>query len=164
MATKGTITNEKRAVYIDTSKAPHDDPEYNRIGEGFTTFTPSNNGQISTKHYINNKNATSRRNGIQKQWSISGDRVVGDKANDYIVGLSEKIGSDVETTMLIVDLMGDSPYPAMKYTVMVDVGNDGSIEGGQDVAIDGTIYANGDPVEGTVTLEGSVPTFAPKSE
>lgn len=149
-----TITNEKRIVVLDCSDAPHETPSYARLGEGINTFTPSNNGQISTKHYINDKFATSRRNGLQKQWAFSGDRVIGDTANDYVVGLSEATGSEVETMMIIADLLngksvtGGKAYKAKKYDVMIDVSNDGSIEGGQDVAIDGTIYCNGDPVEG----------------
>ena len=70
-----TITNEKRIVVLDCSESPHETPSYARLGEGINTFTPSNNGQISTKHYINDKFATSRRNGLQKQWAFSGDRL-----------------------------------------------------------------------------------------
>lgn len=149
-----TITNEKKIVVLDCSESPHSTPSYARLGEGINTFTPSNNGQISTKHYINDKFATSRRNGLQKQWAFSGDRVIGDTANDYVVGLSEATGSEVETTMIIADLLdgtsvtGGKAYKAKKYDIMIDVSNDGSIEGGQDVAIDGTFYGNGDPVEG----------------
>jgi hypothetical protein len=162
MANK-TITNEKRAVFINT--APDATAVYNRVGEGINTFTPSNNGTISTKHYINDKFATSRRNGIQKQWAFSGDRVIDDPANDYLVSLTEKTGSEVETTLIIADLVdpvgtSKNAYKAKKYEVMVDVTNDGSIEGGQDVAIDGTIYANGDPVEGYITIADNVATWS----
>ena len=162
MANK-TITNEKRAVFINT--ASDSTAVYNRIGEGINTFTPSNNGTISTKHYINDKFATSRRNGIQKQWAFSGDRVIDDPANDYLVSLTEKTGSEVETTLIIADLVdpvgtSKNAYKAKKYEVMVDVTNDGSIEGGQDVAIDGTIYANGDPVEGYITITDNVATWS----
>ena len=162
MANK-TITNEKRAVFIDITPAGTT-AKYCRVGEGINTFTPSNNGSISTKHYINDKFATSRRNGLQKQWAFSGDRVIGDNANDYLVGLTEKTGSDVETTLIIADLLdpvGSSKdyYVAKKYEVMVDVTNDGSIEGGQDVAIDGTIYANGDPVNGWISIADGIATW-----
>lgn len=162
MASNATITNEKRAVFIDITPTANS-ASYKRVGEGINTFTPSNNGTISTKHYINDKFATSRRNGIQKQWAFSGDRVIGDDANDFLVSLTEKTGSEVETTLIIADLVGESPYPAKRYDVMVDVTNDGSIEGGQDVAIDGTIYANGDPVGGTVVVTASGATFTPAS-
>ena len=156
-----TITNDKRAVYLDCSDAPHTTPLYARLGEGINTFTPSNNGQISTKHYINDKFATSRRNGLQKQFALSGDRVIGDTANDYLIGLSEATGSEVETTMIIADLLngttatGGTKYAAKKYDVMIDVSNDGTIEGGQDVSIDGTCYVNGDPTEGFITVSST---------
>lgn len=163
MANK-TITNEKRAVFINTSATSS--AIYSRVGEGINTFTPSNNGTISTKHYINDKFATSRRNGLQKQWAFSGDRVLDNDANDYLVSLTEKTGSDVETTLIIADLIDpvgtgtNKAYKAKMYEVMVDVTNDGSIEGGQDVAIDGTIYANGDPVEGYITISNDVATWS----
>lgn len=157
-----TITNEKVAVYLKVTKAKDgtavETPKFYRLGEGITNFTPANNGQISTKHYINDRFATSRRNGLQKQFSYSGDRVLDNKVNDFLFALSELVGSDVETELLIVNLYdpsntgGSTTYPAKKYEVMVDSSNDGSIEGGQDVAIDGTIHVNGDPVKGTATV------------
>ena len=42
---------------------------------------------------------------------------------------------------------------------MIDVSNDGTIEGGQDVTIDGTFYVNGDPTNGylkIVTKTGAI--------
>lgn len=157
-----TITNDKRAVFIDCSDAPHTAPAYARLGEGINTFTPSNNGQISTKHYINDKFATSRRNGLQKQFAFSGDRVIGDTANDYLISLSEETGSACETTVIIADLINGSAnkYPAKKYDCMIDISNDGAIEGGQDVTIDGTLYINGDPIEGFVTLTETGATWS----
>ena len=154
-----TITNDQRAVYIMCNHLQT--PAYKRLGEGINTFTPSNNGQISTKHYINDKFATSRRNGLQKQFAFSGDRVIGDDANDFLVSCSEKTGSAVESSIIICDLMngtsgtGTTTYDGKKYDVMVDVSNDGTIEGGQDVTIDGTLYVNGDPIEGTVSISTS---------
>lgn len=157
-----TITNDQRAVFVDVSASPHSTPSYKRLGEGINTFTPSNNGQISTKHYINDKFATSRRNGLQKQFAFSGDRVIGDDANDYLMSLSEATGAEVETSIIICDIAGTMPsggWPAKKYDVMIDVSNDGTIEGGQDVTIDGTFYVNGDPVNGTCTISGDTATF-----
>lgn len=157
MPNYSTITNDKRAVfvYIPTLNTP----AYKRLGEGINTFTPSNNGQISTKHYINDKFATSRRNGLQKQFAFSGDRVIGDDANDYLMSLSEATGSDVETSIIIADLTGSSPYSGKKYDVMIDVSNDGTIEGGQDVTIDGTFYVNGDPSAVSITVAGDTATI-----
>lgn len=152
-----TITNEKIGVFIDTTPADTS-ATYNRLGEGINTFTPSNNGQVSTKHYINAKFASSKRTGLQKQWAISGDRAIGDACNDYLVSLSEKTGEDVVSSILIVELHNPTTtsttttYPAKKYACMIDISNDGTVEGGAEVTIDGTIYANGDPIEGTVVI------------
>ena len=60
--------------------------------------------------------------------------------------------------MLVADLLngtsgtGGTYYAGKKYDIMIDVANDGTIEGGQDVSIDGTIYVNGDPEEGYVCI------------
>lgn len=158
-----TITNDKRAVFIDVTDAPHSTHSYKRMGEGINTFTPSNNGQISTKHYINDKFATSRRNGLQKQFAFSGDRVIGDAVNDYLVSLSEETGTNCETTVIIADLItptSGNKYKAKKYDCMIDISNDGAIEGGQDVTIDGTLYINGDPTEGFITITADEATWS----
>ena len=160
-----TITNVDIAVYMDTTPTSST-PTFNRLGEGINTWTPSLNGQISTKHFINMKNATSDRLGTQEQWAVSGERCPGDAVNDFIISCARKLGKDAESTMLIVDMLdsteseGVTSYSAVKYKVMIDVANNGTVAGGESVAIDATIYAKGDPVEGTVTIgEGDVATF-----
>ncbi len=156
-----SVTNEKKAIYINTAPSAQT-PVFNRLGEGITNWTPSLNGQTSTKHYINHKNSTTKRNGTQAQWAFSGDLYPGDAVNDFLVGLAEKTGGDVETQMLVVFMYDGaaSPYKAKRYNVMVDISNDGTVEGGADVTIDGTFYAQGDPVEGTATIaDGDIATF-----
>lgn len=161
MPTLTTITNDQKWVFVDTAGkgASESSHTWARLGEGINSFNPSNNGQVDTKHYINAKFATSRRNGLQKQFSFSGDRIKGDSANDYLVGLAEKTGEDVESSVLVFEMVGTSPYPAKVYNCMIDMSNEGSIEGGQSVSIDGTLYINGDPIGGTVTISSGVPTF-----
>lgn len=154
-----TITNDQKGIWLNTSTTST--ATWSRLGEGINSFTPSVNGQVSTKHYINAKNATSKRNGTQKQYSFSGDRVVGDACNDFIVGVADKTGSACETDLVIADLIagtagsGSTTYSGKKYRCMIDVSNDGSVEGGADVAIDGTIYVNGDPSTVTVSINDS---------
>lgn len=165
-----TITNDQKWVFVDTAGkgASESSHTWARLGEGINSFNPSNNGQVDTKHYINAKFATSRRNGLQKQFSFSGDRIKGDSANDYLVGLAEKTGEDVESSVLVFEMVDGTPYGsgsgvyynAKVYNCMIDMSNEGSIEGGQSVAIDGTLYINGDPIEGYVTLSNGAPTFS----
>lgn len=159
------MTNVDIAVYVDTTPTSQTQT-YNRLGEGINTWTPSMNAQIDTKQYINMKNATSNRLGTQMQWAVSGERCPGDAVNDFIVSLARKLGKDAETTMLVVQMTdseeseGVTTYSAEKYKIMVDVSNNGTVAGGQSVAIDATFYAKGDPVEGTVTIgEGDVAIF-----
>lgn len=156
-----TITNDQKWVYIDDAGNAKDAQTHSwkRLGEGINSFSPSNNGTISTKHYINAKFATSRRNGLQKQYSFAGDRVKGDDANDYLVSKAESTGEACETSILVFETLngtsgtGTITYANAKcYNCMIDVSNEGNIEGGQNVGIDGTIYINGDPDVGTATV------------
>lgn len=154
-----SITNEKREVWINTSTTST--ATYKRFGEGINSFNPSNNAQIGTKHYINAKFSSSRRNGLQKQYAFSGDLITDDACQTYLIGLSEKTGNDVLTDMIIFDHVGTgTSYPAKKYHIMVDISNDGGIAGGEDVTIDGTFHVTGDPISGSVTIgSDGTPTF-----
>lgn len=155
-----SITNEKREVWINTT--PSSTATYKRFGEGINTFTPSNNATIGTKHYINAKFSSSRRNGIQKQYAFSGDLITDDDCQTFLLGLSEKTGNDVLTDMIIFDHVGTgTSFPAKKYNIMVNISNDGGISGGSDVTVDGTFYVTGDPINGTVSLTGGTPSFTP---
>jgi hypothetical protein len=158
------MTSNRRVVMIDTTPSA-ETTSYKRLGKGITTFTPSNGGKIEQKQYINQVYANTTRNGMQKQWAFSGDKITDDDAITFVLSLSEKIGDDAKTTIVIYDLKDgeDEPvaataYTAKRYNVVVDVTNDGSLEGGNDAGIDGTIYVNGDPTVGTFTPGTS--TFA----
>lgn len=160
-----TITSEKKGVYIDVTPKG-ESRSYNRLGLGINTITVNNNPTVTKSRYVNQSFSSATRTGIEKSWSISGEVYEGDSVNDYLLSLSEKTGSEVETTLVVVALSkrtedkGVVTYPATRYKIIVNISNDGSLEGGEVVKFDGTLEAQGDPVEGTATIgEGDVATF-----
>ena len=160
-----TITSEKKGVYIDITPKGQS-RSYHRLGLGINTITVNNNPTVTKSRYVNQRFSTATRTGIEKTWSVSGEVYEGDSVNDYLLSMSEKLGSEVETSLVVVYLSrgteseGVTTYPAKKYNIIVNVSNDGSLEGGEVVKFDGTLEAQGDPVEGTATIgEGDVAIF-----
>ncbi|MEA5031986.1 MAG: hypothetical protein VB025_07530 [Sphaerochaeta sp.] len=144
------LTNTDKHAYINTT--PSAAATYARVGEGVTGITPANNPITDTKHYVNHQNPTTKVLGTAKQFALALERYKGDDANDYIAGLSEKIGTDIVTDMVFVDhhdVALETAKPAKKYEVTVIVNNDGSIVGGGAMDMDVAIHVNGDPVAGT---------------
>lgn len=154
-----TPMNTDTGLYIDTTPTG-ETRTYAQIGEGFTGATPSLNPTVNSVHYINHKSPTSSKTAVQRQYALVGERVMGDTANDYIVGLSDATGDDAKTTLVKVDLTAtptESAYPANRYDVVIAVNNDGTLTGGTTQAIDATLYVNGDKTVGTFNL--STKTF-----
>lgn len=130
-------------------------PTYERIGKGFDTSTPSSNTTTQANQFIDEDNTTTIITGKSIQRAISGKRAVGDAFNDYFCSLFDKIGSDCETTMVIADKWDsedDIAYPAKKYNIVIDCDNDGGGSATDGLPISGTIYFNGDPVEGAFNI------------
>lgn len=141
------LTNIDRWAYLLVPGTPD---AYERIGKGVTSITPSNNPQIDTKHYVDAKNPTNTVHGISKQWTLTMERFKGDKANDYIASMSEKL--ETSTFLIIVEahLVPDAPEtgeegyrPATKYPVDIVVNSEGSIVGGGAMDMDVVIHASG---------------------
>ena len=86
----------------------------------------------------------------------------GDPCFEYVNGLRDKIGGDVQTHILDIDMWDaeGSAYKAKMSDALIAV----TSYGGEDASIEYTLYYNGDPVEGTVTIANGVPTFTPTVE
>lgn len=151
MSETKTPLSYETEVYIDTTPTGGS-ATYAEINKGFTGFSKSNNPSIQTQQYIGDINATSAITALGMQFAYTGERVVGDVANDYFASLDGKIGNDLKTTLVKVNLWeADSTeaIPATLYNVVVAVSSDGDLSGGSTQAISGTVYVNGDPVKGT---------------
>lgn len=159
-----TLKNTNRAIYIKTS-GDASSAVYSRLGEGVTSFTPSNNPTVDTQHYINASSPTHNITAIEKQYSFAADFVMGDAAIDYIASLDgatgEKCKSELIDVLMTTETEPSEGYPAKKYQILISLEQPYSIEGGQTEQMTGTFYTNGDYVEGT--FKTSTGKFTPAS-
>ena len=143
-----------RVLVIDDKKGTSGKENYVRVGKGFTNFTKASNSTIDQKFYIDEAGkGTSNKTGMQTIYSLTGDRVVGDPANDYIVSCYEKLGDDVITTAVqydeyapVADQAGC--FEAQKFECMVNCTNDGSGDCGAVLAVEAEIHQNGQEIKG----------------
>ena len=154
------ITKIKRsqiATYIDTT--PSSDPTWGLLGIGITDYSISYNPQITTEKWIIHDNASSSLDSNQKEGGVTQRMYKGDPCFEYVNGLRDKIGGDVQTHILDIDMWDgtDSVYKAKMSEALIAV----TSYGGEDASIEYTLYYNGDPVEGTVTIADGKPTFTP---
>ena len=143
-----------RVLVINDKKGTSGKENYVRVGKGFTNFAKASNSTIDQKFYIDEAGkGTSNKTGMQTIYSLTGDRVVGDPANDYIVSCYEKLGDDVITTAVqydeyapVADQAGC--FEAQKFECMVNCTNDGSGDGGAVLAVEAEIHQNGQEIKG----------------
>lgn len=155
------ITKIKRSqfvTFLDTT--PSSTATWKLLGTGITDYAIAYNPQINTEKWIINDNATSDLDSNQKQGDVSQKMYKGDPCFEYANSLRDKVGAEVQTHVLDVDTYdttATSTYKAKKSDAILAVTN----YGGDSATIEYTIYYNGDPVEGTVTISDGVPTFVP---
>lgn len=157
------ITKIKRsqiATYIDTT--PSSEPTWGLLGIGITDYSISYNPQITTEKWIIHDNASSSLDSNQKEGGVTQRMYKGDPCFEYVNGLRDKIGGDVQTHILDIDMWDGtgSTYKAKMSDALIAV----TSYGGEDASIEYTLYYNGDPIEGTVTIADGKPTFTPGVE
>ena len=156
-----------RVLVINDKKGTAGKENYVRVGKGFTNFTKASNSTIDQKFYIDEAGkGTSNKTGMQTIYSLTGDRVVGDPANDFIVSCYEKLGDDVITNAVqydeyapVADQAGC--FEAQKFECMVNCTNDGSGDGGAVLAVEAEIHQNGQEIKGY--YNPSTKEFTPNS-
>lgn len=151
MAGKIAVKNTHRAIYLDTSGGSGE-ASYERLGNGVTSFTPSTNPTVDTKHYIDASSPSHSVTAVERQYAFNADVIKGEACLDYLSGLDGATGDKCKSIMVDVDLAGEATggaYPAKKYNVLIAIEQPYSIEGGENQQMSGTIYTNGDYEEGT---------------
>lgn len=148
--------------YINTTPTSSVSPTYARLGEGMSSLTPSLNGNIEEKQYINSDVPKKTRTSYGKQWAFSADYDPTDPAQEYLYSLAEKTEADVATYLieLYCDDASKKSFTAKKYPVIVDISNDGGLEGGGVVSMEGTIHATGEAETGTFDISTNTFTTA----
>ena len=101
-----TPLNYQTLVEINTN--PSGTANYEALAAGITTNSASLNETIDTKAFLDgNGGQESSITGKQLVQSLSGERRIGDAAQDYIFGKIFDLGSDLETDMKITNSNGD---------------------------------------------------------
>lgn len=158
MADYKKVSREQIATYLDTT--PDSSRTWKILGVGITDYGQDYNPQTTTEKWIIHKNATTTLDSFQIQASASQTCYFGDPVYDYVNNLRRTagVGSKVVSHVLDIDLYDSTNdnYKATEYECAVIVT---SYAKGETPKIEYTIYYNGDPKLGTVTITDGVPTF-----
>lgn len=157
------VTREQIASYLNTTPETGS-PTWSIIGVGITDYGQSFNPQVETEKWIIHKNATSTLESFQIQGDVSQKCYFGDPVYDYVNNLRRTagVGNAVNTQVLDVDMYdaegtgANAKYKATLYDCAVVVT---SYATGESPVIEYSIYYNGDPKIGTVTIVEEAPTF-----
>lgn len=144
-------------TFLDTTPATSN-PTWALLGVGITAYEIEYNPQVDTEKWIVEKNARTDHTSNQKQGDVTQKMYKNDPCYEFA-----KAGRDVlnyKTHILDIDgAYGTSgTYPAKMSDGLLTI----TSYGGENAEIGYTLYYEGDPVEGTVTVNSSgVPTFTP---
>ena len=161
------VTREQIASYLNIK--PGSEAVWAILGVGITDYGQSFNPQVTTEKWIIHKNATSSLDSYQIQGDVSQKCYFGDPVYDFVNNLRRTagVGSKVETQILDIDLYDSTgedtaiSYKATMYDCIIAVT---SYATGENPVIEYSIYYNGDPKVGTVTIADGAPTFTPDAE
>jgi hypothetical protein len=145
------------ATYMNTT--PTTTATYKILGWGVSNYGISYNPQISTEKDIIHKNASNSHDGNQKQASVSQKIYKDDPCFVFVNSLRDKSGDDVKTDVIDIDSWDEvsaGVYHAKKSDITIAI----TKYMDETAIIEYDIYYNGDPVEGTVTIENEVPVFS----
>ena len=153
------ITREQFASFLDTTPEASSET-WGLIGVGITSYGIAFNPQVTTEKWIIHKAATSSLESYQRQGDVSQQCYKGDPIFEYINELRRTcgIGAKVQTSVLDVDMWDKTgnAYKATKSDAIIAITNYMA----ENAVIEYTIYYNGDPVDGTVTMSvDGEPTF-----
>ncbi len=134
------------------------------LGIGITDYGIAYNPEMKTVKWIVEKNNRNSKKSMNKQGAVTQTMHKGDPCFEYVNTLRDKTLGDVETEILDVDFWNakeekPNEYPATLSECSVVVTNYLK----EEADIEYTIYYNGDPIEGTVTMTNGVPTFTPNA-
>ena len=151
------------ATFLDTSKAAeYSSATWTRVGLNVTEASTEYNPQTETEQDIISNSATTDITGYQPSMPVSQQCTKGDPIFEFITKLrrNRAILSEAHTWLLNVDLWDETSgkYVAEVQEVSISVETYGGA-GGETPVQDFTINYIGDPIKGTVTMAGAVPTF-----
>ena len=115
---------------------------YERLGAGISSLTPSTNENVDQSAYLDgNGYGSSSVTSAQLTFSVSGHRVLGDPAQDYIVSKEFELGDERETNFRFFDSRGtERRGPCTLANLQV---GGGDAQGKKEISFE--IHLNGKP-------------------
>lgn len=127
------------AVNVSGSTGSDDVDSYAVVQEHITGVDSSLNSSTNDKQYIRSGTSSTKKD-TQRSFSVSGDRYVGDEAQDFFESIKYKTGSDAVTDYVYFNLKNGK---GEKGTVTVSVDNDGGGNAGDNASVSYTLSKNG---------------------
>ena len=150
------INRSQFLTFLDTTPA-ESTPTWAVLGIGITDYGISYNPQVDTEKWIIEDNARNDHTANQKQGSVEQKIYKNDPCFEFAAAGRDKL--NYKTHILDVDRWNGtgSTYPATYSDAILAV----TEAMGENATLSYDLYYDGDPVEGTVTIVGGVPTFTP---
>lgn len=160
------------AVFVDVTDYPGvekpggEEKAWAQAGTAWTTFTENPNAQTKTRKFINEKTERSNITRYSPQWAyevlLMFERP--EIAMIYDIVKKRKTGSDTHVKFVVVDLFkkgeAENEYSARLVNAAVQVS---SLDDDDDMIMKGTLYNQGDEVEGIFNIKDGIFTPAAAS-
>ncbi len=165
--TSGIVLASRYKYFIDTTGGTDltdlTNAKFARLGAGFTGTTFSGNETTINNTYLDDEGFGSTDVvGKRFSFAFTGVKMANDPAQEYVIGLQNKLGTDLETRFLIVDPDGNQMIGVAAISALVP--NGGNSNAGATltftVNIQGKLYKLRTPIPVTVTDEND--TISPK--
>lgn len=165
--TSGIVLASRYKYFIDTAGGTDltdlTNAKFARLGAGFTGTTFSGNETTINNTYLDDEGFGSTDVvGKRFSFAFTGVKMANDPAQEYVIGLQNKLGTDLETRFLIVDLDGNQMIGVAAISALVP--NGGNSNAGATltftVNIQGKLYKLRTPIP--VTVAGENDTISPK--
>lgn len=165
--TNGIVLASRYKYFIDTtggtSLTDLTDAKFARLGSGFTGTTFSGNETTINNTYLDDEGFGSTDVvGKRFSFAFTGVKMANDPAQKYVIGLQNKLGTDLETRFLIVDPDGNQMIGVAVISALVP--NGGNSNAGATltftVNIQGKLFHLTKPIP--VTEDAEDDTISPK--
>lgn len=165
--TNGIVLASRYKYFIDTtggtSLTDLTDAKFARLGAGFTGTTFSGNETTINNTYLDDEGFGSTDVvGKRFSFAFTGVKMANDPAQEYIIGLQNKLGTDLETRFLVVDPDGNQMIGVAAISGLVP--NGGNANAGATLSftvnIQGKLFHLTNPIPVTVADEND--TISPK--
>ena len=147
------IDRSQFVTYLNTGTSST--PDWKVLGVGITEYGIDYNPQVDTEKWIIEDSARNDHTSNQKQASVTQKCYKGDPVFEFVNEGRDKL--NYKAQVLDIDRWNGtgSSFPAKVNDVIITV----TSYMGENAEIEYDIYYDGDPIEGTVTFSGNVPTF-----